>query len=168
MHQPSKPPPVVLGLKAQFLFRDLASCITSKQSWNLKVNLLQVLHLFLWFLISLFADGPFFSAHFQWNRFRTCYLFNKIDGVTVTGSPCDSKTVKTLLLSDSTENWEMVQHGISVHCSSSDPNLKDNVLGKIAMRVWIICKTFLWSFRLWWDWDKKRYQTSSCQCSIHL
>ncbi len=32
------------------------------------------------------------SAHFQWNRWGTCYLLNKIDGVPVTGSPCGFRT----------------------------------------------------------------------------
>ena len=33
------------------------------------------------------------SAHFQWKRWRTCYLFNKMDGVPGTGSPCGPMTV---------------------------------------------------------------------------
>ncbi len=89
------------------------------------VNLLQVLHFFLWFLtyyyrsirvshntpkcttlshdLGVFGDTlrciiyknsiSTISAHFQWNRWRTCYLLNKIDGVPVTGSPCGSRTV---------------------------------------------------------------------------
>ncbi len=36
---------------------------------------------------------PTISAHLQWNRRRTCNLFNKIDGVPVTGSPDGSRTV---------------------------------------------------------------------------
>ncbi len=32
------------------------------------------------------------TLHFQLNRWRTCYLFNKIDGVPVTGIPDGSRT----------------------------------------------------------------------------
>ncbi len=32
------------------------------------------------------------SAHFQWNSWRTCYLFNNIDGVPLTGISDGSRT----------------------------------------------------------------------------
>ncbi len=64
---------------------------TIYQSWICQVNLLQVLHLFLWFLTSLFAGVP------SINRWRTCYVFNKIDGVHVTGSLDGSRTVYSKL-----------------------------------------------------------------------
>ncbi len=63
------------------------------QSWSHMVNLLQVLHLFLWFLSSLIAGGPSIKVNFP-------PIFNEIDGepaildgVPVTGSPCGSRTV---------------------------------------------------------------------------
>ncbi len=46
--------------------------VRSVQSWSWVVNLLQVLHLFLWFLTSLFTGGPFVKS------------FNEINGGPVT------------------------------------------------------------------------------------
>ena len=47
----------------------------------------------LWGLIVCYIQKTTISAHFQWSKWRTCYLFNKTDGVPVTGIPDGSRTV---------------------------------------------------------------------------
>ena len=53
------------------------------------------------------------SAHFQWNRWRTCYLFNKIDGVPVTSSTDGSRTEEELVESRFNRLILELKHGFS-------------------------------------------------------